>query len=102
MGRITLAPTIQRKFTVEDVRKLQTRREEAQNRVVAERNRSNRDEFSVGDAIRLRDVGKATWSQKGVIVEVVTGQDGVAQSYLVEATDVSRKYRHSTYFRHLL
>ena len=92
----------QPQLSVEDVRKFRARREQAQNKVAEERRRSNRDEFMIGDAVRVRDVGKATWTQKVVVVEAVTDQDGVSRSYITETDDGVHKYGHSTYLRHLL
>ena len=56
----------------------------------------------IGDAVRVRDIGKATWNQEGVVMEAVTGQDGVSKSFLIETNDGVHKYHHSTYLRHLL
>ena len=77
-------------------------REEVQEKAASKRGCSNRETFGVSDHVRIRDNGSGLWNQKGVVLELVEGEDQIARSYIVLTDDGRKLYQHSTFLHHLV
>ena len=60
-----------------------TSAEAAQEKAALKRGRSYRDTFGIDDPVRIKDNGSGLWNLKGLVIDLVEGEDQVARSFLM-------------------
>merc|ERR1712130_611139 len=82
------------------IQEMITKRREAQEKTARERGRASREEFHIGDTVRMWNPSERNWSYKGTVVECHASDDGVDRSFSVELDDGRILRRNSTFIHH--
>ena len=75
-------------------------RHEKQLRLAKAKGRESKDEFKMGDLVRVQDHVDKNWKKKGKVVGVRDAGDGTNQSFIVRMENGHEAIRHKNHMRH--